>query len=78
MESVVIQQERHHNLLNSKGEYDRSAVPRLTSKMGDNQYKKWEEKEEKEKEKNEELENRIRMMRKNRNKERRQPAQSTC
>jgi hypothetical protein len=73
LESVVIQQERHHNLLNSKAEYNRSAVPRLTSKMGENQFKKWGEEEEKEKEKNEELENRIRVMRKERNKERRQP-----
>ena len=72
LESVVIQQERHHHLLNSKAEYNRSAVPRLASKMGENQFKKWEKKEEAEKEKNEELENRIRAMRKSRNKERRQ------
>ena len=30
LESVKIQQERGHNLLNSKAEYNRSAVPRLT------------------------------------------------
>ena len=47
-------------------------MPRLASKMGENQFKKWEKKEEAEKEKNEELENRIRAMRKSRNKERRQ------
>ena len=42
LESVVIQQKRHHHLLNSKAEYNRSAVPRLASKMGENQFKKWE------------------------------------
>ena len=61
--------------MNSKTEYNRSAVPRLTSKMGEHQFKKWEKEEENDKERNEELESRIRMMRKERNKERRRPAQ---
>ena len=40
LESVIIQQERLHHLLNSKAEYNRSAVPRLTTKIGEKQYKK--------------------------------------
>ena len=73
LESVKIQQERGHNLLNSKAEYNRSAVPRLTIKIGEKQYKKWEKEVEKDKEKNEELEGKIRDLRKKRNKERRNP-----
>ena len=33
LESVIIQKERDHHLLNSKAEYNRSAVPRLTTKI---------------------------------------------
>ena len=40
LESVIIQQERLHHLLNSKAEYNRSAMPRLTTKIGEKQYKK--------------------------------------
>ena len=42
IESVIIQKERDHHLLNSKAEYNRSAVPRLTTKIGEKQYKRWE------------------------------------
>ena len=42
LESVIIKKERHHHLLNPKAEYNRSAVPRLATKIGDKQYKKWE------------------------------------
>ena len=43
LESVVIQKERHHHLLlNSRADYNRCAVPRLTTKIGESQYKKWE------------------------------------
>ena len=68
LESVIIQQERKHYLLNSKAEYNRSAVPRLTAKMGEQQFKQWGKDEEKDKKKHEELESKIRMMRKDRNK----------
>jgi hypothetical protein len=73
LESVIIQQERHHNLLNRHAEYNRCDVPRLTTKIGDSHYKKWEEETEKEKEKEEELEEKIRKMRKERNKTWRNP-----
>ena len=34
-ESVTIEQNRHHFLLNSRSEFNRSAVPRLMCKLGD-------------------------------------------
>ena len=73
LESVIIQQERHHNLLNSKAEFNRSAVPRLATKIGESQYKKWEKDNEKDIEKHEILEEKIRNLRKMRNKERKSP-----
>ena len=75
LESVLIQRERGHNLLNSKAEYNRSAVPRLTTKIGEKQYKRWEKENEKDMERNEELEEKIRNLRKMRNRERRNPIQ---
>ena len=72
-ESVVIQQERGHNLLNSKAEFNRSAVPRLTTKIGESQYKQWEKKAKADMEKHEILEGKIRLMRKQRNRGRRAP-----
>jgi hypothetical protein len=72
MESVVIQQERaKHNLLNSRAEYNRCAIPRITTKIGDTNYKRYEKEIEQEKEKEEKLEEKIRQMRKTRNKGRR-------
>ena len=73
LESVTIQKERHHHLLYSKAEYNRSAVPRLTTKIGEKQYKKWEKEAEKDIEKHEELEEKIRNMSKQRNKGMRNP-----
>ena len=60
------------NLLNSKSEYNQCAIPRLTSKQGENQYRKWEEDEREEKKKEELLEIKIRKLRKDRNKKRRE------
>ena len=72
LESVIIQQEREsHSLLNSRAEYNRCAVPRLSTKIGDNNYKKFEKEMEKDKEKNSYLESKIRDLRKSRNIERR-------
>ena len=73
LESVIIQQERKkHWLLNSKSEYNRCAVPRLTTKIGENHYKKYEKEMEQDREKEEILEGKIRKMRKERNKSRKQ------
>ena len=49
LESVKIQEERSKNLiLNSKSEYSRCTIPRLTSKMGDVEYDKQRELEKRE------------------------------
>ena len=39
-ESVIIQEERNHNILNSKSEYNRCSLPRLTANLGDREWKK--------------------------------------
>ena len=64
LESVIIQKERHHHLLNSRSEFNRCAIPRLSTKIGD--YKKYEKEIEIEREKDEQLEEKIRNMRKER------------
>ena len=40
LELVLIQENKNQNLLNSKMEYNRCGVPRLTSKLGENVYKR--------------------------------------
>jgi hypothetical protein len=72
-ESVAIEENRlHHHLLNSRSEYNRSAVPRLVCKLGDSTYKKYEKEMEEEKEKEEGLVTKIRSLVKERNKQRAQ------
>ena len=52
LESVKIQQERKdHYLLNSRSDFNRRAVPRLSSKIGEKDFKRWEKEGEREKEK---------------------------
>ena len=68
MESVCIQQNTHHHLLNSRSEYNRCSLPRLSTKLGDSDFKKYEKELEEAKKKEEGLEARIRSMRKMRNK----------
>ena len=59
LESVKIQQERQsHFLLNSRAEYNRCAIPRLSSKIGEKEYKRWEKEGEKEMEKEDALKKR--------------------
>ena len=70
-ESVLIQQENlKHNILNSKSEYNRCALPRLTTKLGDSDFEAWKVEQFDEKKKEEELESKIRYLRRQRNKER--------
>ena len=78
LESVVIQQSTSHNLLNSKSEYNRCSLPRLSTRMGDKEYKKYEKKQELAKRKEEMLESRIREMRKTRNKNRKSRTQKSA
>jgi hypothetical protein len=77
LESVCIQQNTHHNLLNSRSEYNRCSLPRLSTRLGDSDYKKFEKDLEEVKKKEEALEQRIRDMRKTRNKARRPRSQKT-
>ena len=70
LESVKIQENKEHHLLNSKSEYNRCAIPRLTSKIGEKMYKEWREDEKMEKEEEMRIEEKIRMLRKERNRER--------
>ena len=71
MESVIIQEERSHNILNSKSEYNRCSLPRLTANLGDREWKKRAKEEKIEKEREMELEKRIVELRKDRNQKRR-------
>ena len=68
LESVTIQQSTQHNILNSKSEYNRCSLPRLSTRLGDKEYKKYEKEQELARKKEEGLEMRIREMRKTRNK----------
>ena len=72
LESVEIQNNTGHELLNSKSEYNRCALPRLTAKLGELSIDDIEKKrkEEKEKEKNLLLE--IKMLKSRQSKERRE------
>ena len=69
-ESVRIQSSRGiHDLMNSKSEYNRCALPRLGLKWGDREFKEKKDEEEHEASLEEELEKKIRQMRKNKNKD---------
>ena len=72
-ESVVIQANRRHNLLNSKAEFNRCAIPRIGLKMGDNEYKEKAKEEMEEKRKEEELEKKIRKLKSERRVGKRKP-----
>ena len=68
MESVLIQQESSaHNILNSKSEYNRCALPRVTTKLGEEEFEEWRKEKLEEKKKEDDLERRIRILRKERN-----------
>ena len=77
LESVCIQQNRHHNILNSRSEYNRCSIPRLSTKLGDQDFKKYEKEMQQEVEKEERLGQIIRDMRKARNKRRKPRSQNT-
>ena len=68
MESVLIQQSRHHHLLNSRSEYDRCALRRMICKLGDKNFKENELEISRDLEKEEMQVSRIRDLTKARNK----------
>ena len=49
-----------HEILNSKSEYNRCALPRLTTKLGNEDFEKWKEEKLKEKRKENKIEEKIR------------------
>ena len=59
-ESVVIQSNKDHHLLNSKSEFNRCALPRLTAKLGEVTLASLEKEKKEEKEKEDELRRKIR------------------
>ena len=69
-ESVLIQSNRKHHLLNSKAEFNRCAIPRLGLKMGEHEFKEKRKEIKADEEKEKELEWRIQALRKNLNKHR--------
>ena len=71
-EACKIQEERRqHETLNSNAEYNRGAVPRLMTKLGDKEYKKYGEEIRKEKAREDLLEEKIQRLRTERIMERR-------
>ena len=67
-ESVVLQEMKDkHFLLNSKSEYNRCSLPRLTTKLGEREVRENQEEEEMEKAKEMKIVERIRCLRKERN-----------
>ena len=70
-ESVIIQQEREqHNILNSRSEYNRCSLPRISTQLGESEYKIYNDELKAEKEQEEHVEAKIRQLRKLRNKSR--------
>ena len=58
MESVLIQHgNKGHHMLNSKSEYNRCSLPRLTVKNGEHEVKKFKKELEEEKRRDEDLAN---------------------
>ena len=69
-ESVAIQQEREqHHLLNSQSEYKRCSLPRLSTQLGENEYKKLNKELHNEKQQEDLIESKIRNLRKQRNRD---------
>ena len=57
-----------HHILNSKSEYNRCALPRLSLQLGDKQFKDKLKEDEEDRKKEEDFERKIRDMRKEQNK----------
>ena len=74
-ESVTIQQERlEHHVLNSRSEYNRCSLPRISAQIGEQDYEKYNTELKEEKLQEEQLEEMIRKIRKERNKARLRPS----
>jgi hypothetical protein len=69
-ESVMIQKSRWHNIMNSKSEYNRCAIPRLTTKLGEKDLERWRAEDRLEMEKEASIEEKIRERKKAKSKAR--------
>ena len=63
----------NHHLLNSRSEYNRCSLPRLSAQIGEGEYSEYNKELEKEKKEEEKIETKIRELRKHRNKQRLHP-----
>ena len=70
LESVMIQNMRDHHIMNSRSEFNRCAIPRLVTKLGDKELKKWRDKDKEMQDNEEKIEEQIRLLKKERNRER--------
>ena len=70
LESVLIQNSRDHHILNSRSEFNRCAIPRLVTKLGEKEMKLWREKDKEMEKIEEKIEEEIRMLKKERNRDR--------
>ena len=68
---MIQQESSKHTIFNSKSEYNRCTLPRLTTKKGEKEFAAWRKEKLESKKKEEYLERKNRIMRKERNKERR-------
>ena len=69
-EAVLIQANRGHTILNSRSEYNRCALPRLGTKLGERETREKRQEVEEEERKEQELEERIRNLGKERQRKR--------
>ena len=69
-ESVEIQKARRHKILNSKAEYNRCALPRLTAKLGEKELEKWRKEDREDQERESTIEEKIRLRKKEKAKKR--------
>ena len=70
LESVLIQSKRSHHIMNNRAEFNRCAIPRLVTKLGERELKQWREEDKEMQNKEERVEEQIRMMKKERNRNR--------
>ena len=66
----MIQKSRDHHIMNNKAEYNRCALPRLTTKLGERDLERWREEDRQELEKEASIEEKIRIRKKEKAKRR--------
>ena len=59
--------------MNNRSEFNRCAIPRLVTKLGEKELKKWREEDREMQKTEEQVEEQIRMLKKARNKQRAEP-----